>query len=192
VKYFSANRAEPVRQTTSPLAKASTQNIALIGFMAVGKSAVGRNLAKRLGRRFVDLDRLIEKSAGMKVREIFEQKGEVYFRQIEKQTLGQVLAKNGQVIATGGGVVLDDNNLALLRERTWLVALNATTETILTRVGDGATRPLLKGADRRARIEELLKTRQTRYAQAHVTIDTGDLTLNQVVDKIIEISQTKS
>jgi shikimate kinase len=174
------------------LAKTPTQNIALIGFMAVGKSAVGRNLAKRLGRRFVDLDRLIEKSAGMKVREIFEQKGEAYFRQLEKQTLAQVLAKNGQVIATGGGVVLDDNNLALLRERTWLVALSATTETILTRVGDGATRPMLTGADRRARVEELLKTRQTRYAQAHVTIDTGDLTLNQVVDKIIEISETKS
>lgn len=160
--------------------------------MAVGKSAVGRNLAKRLGRRFVDLDRLIEKSAGMKVREIFEQKGEAYFRQLEKQTLVQVLAKNGQVIATGGGVVLDDNNLALLRERTWLIALNATTETILTRVGDGTTRPMLTGADRRARIEELLKTRETRYSQAHVTIDTGDLTLNQVVDKIIEISETKS
>ena len=158
--------------------------------MAVGKSAVGRNLAKRLGRRFVDLDRLIEKSAGMKVREIFEQKGEAYFRQLEKQTLAQVLAKNGQVIATGGGVVLDDNNLALLRERTWLVALSATTETILMRVGDGATRPMLTGADRRARVEELLITRQTRYAQAHVTIDTRDLTLHQVVDKIVEIAQS--
>ena len=160
--------------------------------MAVGKSAVGRNLAKRLGRRFVDLDRLIEKSAGMKVRQIFEQKGEAYFRQLEKQALAQVLAKDGQVIASGGGVVLDDDNLAMLREQTLLVGLSASTETILRRVGDRATRPLLKGADRRERIEELLKSRQARYAQAHVTIDTGDLTLNQVVDKIIEISQTKS
>jgi len=174
------------------LAKAPTQNITLIGFMAVGKSAVGRNLAKRLGRRFVDLDRLIEKSAGMKVREIFEQKGEAHFRQLEKQTLALVLAKEGQVIATGGGVVLDDDNLALLREQTLLIGDSASTETILQRVGDSATRPLLKGADRRERIEELLKTRQARYAQAHVTIDTGDLTLTQVVDKIIEISQTKS
>ena len=160
--------------------------------MAVGKSAVGHNLAKRLGRRFVDLDRLIEKSAGMKVREIFEQKGEAYFRQLEKQTLARVLAKNGQIIATGGGVVLDDDNLALLREQTLLVGLSASNETILKRVGDSATRPLLKGADRRARIEELLTSRQSRYAQAHVIIDTGDLTLNQVVDKIIEISQTKN
>ena len=160
--------------------------------MAVGKSAVGRNLAKRLGRRFVDLDRLIEKSAGMKVRQIFEQKGEAYFRQLEKQALAQVLAKDGQVIASGGGVVLDDDNLALLREQTLLIGLSASTETILKRVGDSVTRPLLKGADRRERIEELLKSRRERYAQAHVTIDTGDLTLHQVVDKIIEISQTKS
>jgi shikimate kinase len=160
--------------------------------MAVGKSAVGRNLAKRLGRRFVDLDRLIEKSAGMKVREIFEQKGEAYFRQLEKQTLAQVLTKEGQVIATGGGVVLDDDNLALLREQTLLVGLSASTESILKRVGDSATRPLLKGADRRERIEKLANARRERYAQAHVTIDTGDLTLTQVVDKIIEISQTTS
>ena len=161
--------------------------------MAVGKSAVGRTLAKRLGRRFVDLDRLIEKSAGMKVRDIFEQKGEVYFRQLEKQTLVQVLTKQGQVIATGGGVVLDDDNLAMLREHTWLIGLGASTETILKRAGTGAKRPLLQGADRQARIEELWQARQARYAYAHVTIDTGDLTLNQVVDRIIiEISQTKS
>jgi shikimate kinase len=174
------------------LAISPTQNIALIGFMAVGKSAVGRNLAKRLGRRFVDLDRAIEKSAGLKVREIFEQKGEAYFRQLEKQTLARVLAKEGQVIATGGGVVLDDDNLALLREKTLLIGLSAATETILKRVGDSATRPLLKGADKRERIEELLSARGERYAQAHVTVDTGDLTLDQVVDKIIEISRSIS
>jgi len=160
--------------------------------MAVGKSAVGRNLAKRLGRRFVDLDRLIEKSAGMKVREIFEQKGEAYFRQLEKQTLDRVLANDGQVIATGGGVVLDDDNLALLRKRTMLIGLSASPDTILKRVGNSAKRPLLNHSDRRERIEELLKSRLARYAQAHVTIETEDLTLSQVIDKIIEISQTKS
>ena len=174
------------------MAISAKQNIALIGFMAVGKSAVGRNLAKRLGRRFVDLDRMIEKSAGMKVREIFEQKGEAHFRELEKQTLARVLAKEGQVIATGGGVVLDDDNLTLLRERTLLIGLSASTDRILQRVGDSATRPLLQGVDRRERIAELLIARRERYGQAHVTIDTGDLTLNQVVDKIIEISRSRS
>jgi shikimate kinase len=171
------------------LVKSPTQNIALIGFMAVGKSAVGRNLAKRLRRRFVDLDRQIEKAAGMKVRDIFEQKGEDYFRQCEKQTLAQLLTEEGQVIATGGGVVLDDDNLALLREKTLLVCLSASTDAILRRVGNGASRPLLKGPNRRERIEELVQARQARYAQADVTIDTDQLTLSEVVDKIIAIVQ---
>lgn len=158
--------------------------------MAVGKSAVGRNLARRLGRRFVDLDRLIEKTAGLKVREIFAQKGEAYFRQLEKETLARVLSQEGQVVATGGGVVLDDDNLALLRDRSLLIGLNASTETILKRAGNGATRPLLKGGDPRERIEELLNVRAARYAQAHATIDTDELTLSQVVDKIVEIAQS--
>jgi shikimate kinase len=171
------------------LAIPPTKNIALIGFMAVGKSAVGRNVAGRLHRRFVDLDRLIEKRASMKVREIFEEKGEAYFRELEKQTLAELLNGEGQVIATGGGVVLDDDNLALLREKTFLIALSASTQVILRRAGNGTKRPLLKGADRRERIEELFNARATRYAQAQVTIDTDKLTLSQVVDKIVEIAQ---
>ena len=154
--------------------------------MAVGKSAVGRNLAKRLQRRFVDLDRLIEKIEGKKVREIFAEKGEPYFRQLEKRTLEETLRKDGQVIATGGGVVMDDENLTMLREKTTLVGLTASIETLLTRAGGGAKRPLLKGINRRERVEELLKLRESRYAQAHFTVDTSDLTLEQVVDHIIE------
>ena len=160
--------------------------------MAVGKSAVGRYLAKRLRRRFVDLDRLIEKSEDMKVREIFEQKGEAYFRQVEKRTLAAVLHQDGQIIATGGGIVLDDDNLALLREKTFLIGLSASTDVILSRVRNSTTRPLLKGADRRERIEELFNSRQARYAQARFTIDTGALTLAQVVDKIVEIVNSQN
>src|SRR5262245_10381826 len=158
--------------------------------MAVGKSAVGRNLAKRLQRRFVDLDRLIEKSAGMKVREIFEQKGEAYFRQLEERTPAELRNQAGQVIATGGGVVLDDENLALLREKTLTISLSASTEVILRRVGKDTNRPLLKGANRRERIKELYESRAARYARAHVMIDTDELTLGQVVDKIVEIAQS--
>jgi shikimate kinase len=179
-------------QGVSPLVKSPTQNIALIGFMAVGKSAVGRNLAKRLRRRFVDLDRMVEKTEGMKVRDIFEQKGEAHFRQVEKQTLAGVLQQDGQVIATGGGVVLDDDNLALLREKALLIGLSASTDTILNRVGSGTTRPLLKGTDRRERIEALVESRAARYAQAHVTIATDELTLAQVVDKIVEVVNSKN
>jgi shikimate kinase len=152
--------------------------------MAVGKSAVGRNLAKRLHCRFVDLDRLIEKAEGKKVREIFAERGEPYFRQLEKRVLADVLKKNGQVIATGGGAIMDEENLALLRERSRLIGLTASVDTIIARAGSGPKRPLLNGTDRRERIEALLQQRESKYSQAHFTVDTSDLTLEQVVDQI--------
>jgi shikimate kinase len=161
------------------------RNIALTGFMAVGKSAVGRALAKRLKLRFVDLDRVIEKSEQMKVKDIFSRKGEAYFRRLEKQKLAQVLEQENQIIATGGGVVMDEDNVKLLRERSLLVCLTASAEVLLKRSGPGAKRPLLKGGDRRARIEELLKQREKNYAQAHAAIDTSDLTIGEIVEKIV-------
>ncbi len=136
--------------------------------MAVGKSAVGRALARKLRRRFVDLDRLIEKAEGMRVRDIFSQKGESYFRQLEKKALAAVLQQEGQVIATGGGVVM-------------------APDMLVKRAGNGAKRPLLKGLDRKGRVEELLKQREKNYAQAHAIIDTSQLTVEQIVEKIIHL-----
>ena len=153
--------------------------------MAVGKSAVGRALAKRLKLRFVDLDRVIEKSEQMKVKDIFSRKGEAYFRRLEKQKLAQVLEQENQIIATGGGVVMDEDNVKLLRERSLLVCLTGLAEGLLKRAGTGAKRPLLKGGDRRERIEELLKQREKNYAQAHAAIDTSDLTIGEIVEKIV-------
>jgi len=153
--------------------------------MAVGKSAIGRTLAKKLRRRFVDLDRVIERAEGRKVREIFEHKGEAYFRQLEKQALAEVLEKNNQIIATGGGVILDDQNLQILREKALLIGLSAEMDVLLARAGDATKRPLLQGSNRRERIEDLLRQRAARYAQAHVTIDTSNLTVDQVVKKIM-------
>jgi shikimate kinase len=169
------------------LSNSPSQNIALIGFMAVGKSAVGRNVARKLHRRFVDLDAVIEKKQGRKVREIFDSDGEGYFRRLEKQTLREVLSENRQVIATGGGVILDPDNLQLLREKCLLIGLSASPDVLLSRVGKGAKRPLLKGTDLRARIEELLDQRQSGYAQAHATVDTGGLSIEQVVERVLAI-----
>lgn len=162
------------------------RNIALTGFMAVGKSAVGRTLARKLGRRFVDLDRMIEKSEGMRVQDIFSRKGESYFRQAERQALAEVLGQEEQVIATGGGVVIDEENLRLLRKRSFVVCLTAAPEVLLRRAGKSKQRPLLKGADRAQRIGELLAQRGKNYAQAHVAVDTSHLTVEQVVEKILE------
>jgi shikimate kinase len=174
------------------LSKTPNQNIALVGFMATGKSAVGRNLARKLHRRFVDLDALIEKAEGRKVREIFAEKGESYFRRLEKQTLEQILSEQGQIIATGGGIILDEDNLVLLRQKSLLIGLTASTDVLVGRVARSSNRPLLKGADMRARIEELLQQRQSRYAQADVSIDTSGLTINQVVEKILDIIRSET
>jgi shikimate kinase len=156
--------------------------------MAVGKSAVGRKLARRLKRRFIDLDKAVEKCEGSKVREIFENKGEPYFRQLEKQALAHVLRDDGQVIATGGGVVLDEDNLRLLQERSLIVCLMADVNAIVRRAGSGNRRPLLMTADKAQRINELLKQRKEYYANAHIQIDTSDLTIDEVVGKILALA----
>jgi shikimate kinase len=154
--------------------------------MAVGKSAVGRTLARKLGRRFVDLDKIIEQSEGMKVKDIFSRRGESYFRRAEKQALAEVLFQGEQVIATGGGVVIDEENLRLLREKSFLVCLTAAPEVLLRRAEKSRRRPLLEGGDRAQRIRQLLTKREKNNAQAHVAVDTSDLTVEQVVEKIIE------
>jgi shikimate kinase len=155
--------------------------------MAVGKSAVGRVLARKLKRRFVDLDKVIEKAEGTKVKDIFSQRGEPYFRQREKDALARTLEQGGQIIALGGGVVMDEENLRLLREKSLLVCLTASTDMILKRAGTGVKRPLLKGASRKECIKELLRQRAKHYAQAHAAIDTSDLTIDQVAEKIVAL-----
>jgi len=154
--------------------------------MAVGKSVVGKKLARRLNRRFMDLDQAIEEKEGMAVSEIFNRKGESYFRTVEKQVLSEVLKKNGQVIATGGGAILDKENLNLLRERALLICLTAPPATLLRRSSSGKERPLLKGDDRERRVEELLRQREKDYAQAHLSIDTASLSVDEVVEEIIQ------
>lgn len=162
------------------------KNIALTGFMAVGKSVVGRRLARRLKRRFVDLDRAIEEAEGMKVEEIFGRKGESYFRAVEKRKLREVLGREGQVIATGGGAVVDAENLGLLKEKSFLVCLTAAPTMLLQRSGRGEGRPLLGGGDTGGRIEELLREREKCYAQAHARVDTTKLSVDEVVERILE------
>jgi shikimate kinase len=155
--------------------------------MAVGKSAVGRALARKLKRRFVDIDRVIEKSEGMSISGIFVEKGEAYFRKSEKRVLHEVLAHNNQVIATGGGAVVDEENLCLLQERALLVCLTAEPDILLDRAGSASKRPLLNGGDRRSRIEELLRDRREKYARAHFSVDTTSLSIEQVTKRILEL-----
>ena len=152
--------------------------------MAAGKTAAGRRLAPVLGWSFLDLDAVIEAGEGLAVREIFASHGEPYFREREKAALAQVLDGSEQVIALGGGAVVDHHNLRLLKKRSFLIWLKVSPRTVLNRIGESDDRPLLQGPDRLKRIEELSAQREAIYAEAHLTVDTDELTVDQVVQRI--------
>jgi len=166
-------------------------NIYLVGFMGTGKTSVGRALAKEKRLSFVDLDELIELKQQRRIVDIFAQEGEPYFRKIEKKLLKQVSNQKKFVVACGGGVVLDPDNIKLMKKTGILICLCATCETILNRVSTGTLRPILNVAKPRERIELLLKMRAPYYMQADKTIDTSGLTVKQVVVKISKILVAK-
>ena len=161
--------------------------IVLVGMMGAGKSTVGRRLAGRLRRRFADADRVLEDRLGVPIATIFELEGEAAFRDRESALLAELVADRDQVLATGGGVVLRDANRALLQERAWVVYLRASALDLWLRTRRDTSRPLLRSADPRARITELLTLRAPLYeAVAHCTVDTGRQPVERVVDQILQ------
>lgn len=158
--------------------------IVLMGFMGTGKSEVGRRLAQRLGRAFLDTDQLVEERAGKRVAAIFADDGEATFRRLEREAVVDAAGRGGAVIAVGGGAVLDPDNVRCLRDAGMLVYLTARPEVILRRVGDGTSRPLLRD-DPRGAVTRLLAERGPVYAgAADVTIDTSEQNADQVVKEI--------
>ena len=162
-------------------------NIALIGFMGTGKSAVGRALAEKLGREFVEMDSLIEKMAGKSIPAIFEQDGEIAFREMEIEATKKVARGNNQVIACGGGMVLNKINVDRLRETSRMVYLKASPQIIMERTStDANERPLLNVPDPVKRVRELLDFRKPFYERsADITIDTSRLSIDKIADLII-------
>ena len=159
--------------------------IALTGFMAGGKSTVGRLLADSLDCPFLDLDALVEKKAGCSIPEIFSSGGEAAFRSLEKKTLEETLpryADSTAVIALGGGTVTIPGMVSLLQKNTVCIYLKASLETLQARLaGHSAGRPLASGD-----LSALLSAREPLYEQAaHVVIDTDPLTPDQITDEII-------
>jgi shikimate kinase len=158
----------------------------LIGLPATGKTTVGRLLASRLGRPFVDLDRAVEEAAGMTVPDIFRVEGEPAFRRREAEALRAVLTTPGAVVATGGGAACREENLALMLSAGLVVALEAPPEEIVRRTGKASGRPLLDGAaDPVAAVAALLEKRQPFYARAHVRVDTVGKSADAVADEIL-------
>lgn len=140
-------------------------NLFLVGPMAAGKSSIGRRLARRFGLPFVDLDAEIVARTGASVNLIFEHEGESGFRERESQALADLAAREGVVLATGGGSVLAAANRRLLRERGFVVWLRASVDQQLARTANDRSRPLLATPDRRGRLEALAREREPLYAE---------------------------
>ena len=162
--------------------------IALIGFMGTGKTAVGRVLAEKLGKEFVELDLIIEQKAGKTISEIFCQDGEIQFREAEIETIKEVSRKKNTVIACGGGIVLNKINIDRLRNECIIVYLTASPQIILRRtLGDQNERPLLLDTEQLPRIRELLRYRKPFYERAaDIKVNTSRLKVNSVAREIIE------
>jgi len=170
--------AENAQETTIVRALGA-RSIVLIGMMGAGKSSVGRRLASRLGIPFIDADTEIETAAGMTIPEIFDNHGEPYFRAGEARVIARLLGSGPQVLATGGGSMMDPNTRALVREKGISVWLKADIETLLRRTKRRNDRPL---ADK---IKDLMPQREPIYAQADIVVQSRDDPHDTIVDEII-------
>ena len=163
-------------------------NIVLIGFMGTGKTAVGLVLSQRLNRPLIEVDETIEKIAGKTIPDIFHDNGEIHFRELEIEAIRQAVKGEKQVIACGGGAVLNTINIDRLRATGVIINLVAGPEIILQRTsGENGSRPLLNTAQPLERIKELQKFRKPFYDRAaEISINTSKLGIDAAADKIIE------
>ena len=162
-------------------------NIAVYGFMGVGKTTIGVLLAERLGYSFLDMDAEIERREGTKISTIFNEKGEPYFRKLESDLVQSLTKTDEQVIACGGGTVANRDNAEALKSVARMVYLTASITEIINRTKDDSNRPLLDVDDPRNTALLLFEKRKPIYERyAEVTIDTTGLAPKVVVDKILE------
>jgi shikimate kinase len=169
------------------LARLGDRSIVLIGMMGVGKSSIGRRLGSRLGVPFVDADTEIEQAAGMSIADIFARHGEAAFRSGEARVIARLLNGGPQVLATGGGAVMNEATRALIKERGVSIWLSAELDLLLRRISKRkAERPMLQTDDPAATLRDLLTARQPIYAQADITVQSRDVPHDAIVTEIIE------
>jgi shikimate kinase len=163
------------------------KNIILCGFMGTGKSTVGRLVATRIGWRFVDTDRLIERRTGRTIKTIFAEEGEAAFRAIEAKLCTEIPVWRDVVIATGGGIVLNPVNRANLCRAGLVVCLEAPAEEINARVGHSSDRPLIAAEDPLTRIQRLLEERAEAYGALPNHINTAGYTIEEAAERVIAL-----
>ncbi|MCX5686706.1 MAG: shikimate kinase [Candidatus Omnitrophica bacterium] len=167
------------------------RNIILVGFMGTGKTTIATRLANRLKMNYVSTDDLIEKKEKRTINEIFTKDGEERFRDIESEVVREVSGMENVVIDAGGGVVLREENMANFKSNGIVICLTADEEVVMERTKKYKHRPLLNVEDPKQRIRTLLAKRAPFYAKADHIIDTGKLTVKQVVEEIVKISEAK-
>ena len=160
-------------------------NLIMIGFMGVGKTTIGRKLAQRLGYHFLDMDDQIENEQQCSISEIFDQRGEAYFRHLETELLLKLSSVQNTVIATGGGVVTREGNFDLMKKFGTVIYLKTSVEDIIERVKRSYHRPLLQIENPEEKIHALLDERTPLYEQADQIIETKDLSPQSITSLII-------
>jgi shikimate kinase len=167
------------------MAEEEKRNVFLCGFMATGKSSVGKCLAKALHCEFLDMDALIEAEAGTTISEIFSSQGEPAFRAMESRMVERLAARSGCVVATGGGAIVNPQNFEHMKRSGVVITLTADIPAILRRSAGEDTRPLLQTADREERIRSLMAQRAPFYAKADIILDTSSLSIDEVVTVLL-------
>jgi shikimate kinase len=162
------------------------RNIILCGFMATGKSAVGKRLSGMIDYDFLDMDAMIEAETGMSIPQIFSTLGEPAFRELESQMAERLAGRVRCVIASGGGTIANQRNLDVLKRTGIIITLKADPQTILSRIGTGYDRPMLEGDNKLERISILLKQRAQAYGKADIMVDTSSKSVDEVARHILD------
>jgi shikimate kinase len=170
--------------------KSPAPHLILVGLPGVGKTTIGKAVARRLGRQFLDFDQEIERRSGMEVREIFRLKGEEHFREMEFALTKELSVTSGMVLSPGGGWIAQQRSVELLRSNGRIIYLRASPEAVARRLRRVETRPLLAGRDPVVALRELYQKRKALYETADAVLDTERLARQQLIAKAVELAST--
>lgn len=160
--------------------------VTLVGLMGSGKSLLGKQLAKQLGLPFTDSDKAIEEAAGLTIADIFDIAGDTKFRAMESRIIAELLASEAMILATGGGAICNAKTADLLLSKSVVIWLQASPETLFSRIGTTSTRPLLSGADPLAKLQHLDQVRRSHYEKAHIHVNTDGMSSERALAALID------